>query len=98
MSYSKSNNIQIMENIKHYIPQFILGILFWIIVFWWFIYISWLWKTISQWHFERMEIMDKIDKLSIKIDKNTCNLAYWLQEKIEQTYENITSATCTINH
>lgn len=35
----------------------------------------------------------KIDDLSSQIH-NDCSLPYWVQDKIEQTYEYVTSATC----
>jgi len=83
-----------MDTVKYNIPHFIMGILFWVLVVAAIAYISWLWNTINQWHIERMEILEKLDKISIKIDNNTCNLPNWVQDKIEQIYNNITSATC----
>lgn len=74
-----------MDKIRYHIPQFILWILFWILVVVAFIYLSWL--------------GDKIDKIYSSINRPvSCEtLPYWVQEKLEQTYENITSFKCTTN-
>ena len=73
-----------MDKIKYHIPQFVLGILFWIHIVIAFFYIY--------------GTLDKIDKIYSSLnDTVSCNkLPYGVQEKIEQTYENITSATCEI--
>lgn len=40
-------------------------------------------------------IDEKVDKISAKIDNPvSCNLPYWLQDKIEETYTNIVSFKC----
>lgn len=39
----------------------------------------------------------KLDKFISSLDNPvSCILPYWVQDKIEKTYENITSATCEI--
>lgn len=38
---------------------------------------------------EMLIIEDKVSKMT-----QSCSLPYWVQDKIEQTYEYVTSATC----
>ncbi len=55
----------------------------------WALLIIWLYNLYCNYQTDR-----KVDK-AISIIGNPCQLPDWVQEKIEQTYENITSATCT---
>ncbi len=65
-----------MDKIKYHIPQFVLGILFWILIVIAFFYI---YGTI-----------DKIDKIYYSIEKpQSCQLPYWIQDKIEWMYNNL---------
>lgn len=80
-----TNNQNTMDKIRYHIPQFILWVLFWLLVVCAMIYLS--------------GIGDKIDKIySLSNRSISCDtLPYWVQDKIEKTYENITSFECTTN-
>jgi hypothetical protein len=60
----------------------------------------WFWLAVSILLFSRAindirtSKQTNLEILSILKSNNTCNLPYWLQDKIEETYENIVSFEC----
>ena len=54
----------------------------------WALLIIWLYNLYCNYQTDR-----KVDK-AISIIGNTCQLPYWVQEKIEETYTNIVSFKC----
>jgi hypothetical protein len=70
--------------------NFYVSYILWLVIA--LLLISWYTAYISH------QTNDKIEKIySSIIQPVSCDsLPYWVQEKIEQTYENITSSTCNI--
>lgn len=78
-----------MSHIVHHFLPFLFGIMFCLIGIASIAYLYWTFDELRQSNKNSKEI------LSILRNPVSCELQYWLREKIEQTYENITSATCT---
>lgn len=70
---------------------FIGWFLFWIVVIASFIYIYWFMETLLEHQKWQKEI------LSILKHPVSCELPYWLQDKIEETYKNVVSFECETN-